>query len=88
MFDNGDGHVQVGSGDQVLIVQGQGDGVTVAVQNTGSATVYLGGSEVSTVDGYPLAAGASVGFVAEDGDDLYGITAAASTTVAVLRQGV
>lgn len=67
------------------------DGFTVNVQNpTGSgATVYLGGSDVSTSDyGYSLAAGSEVAVDLLQGEALYGIVASGTLTVNVLRIGV
>lgn len=67
------------------------DGFTVNVQNpTGSgATVYVGGSDVSTTDyGYALAAGTEVAVELLKGEALYGIVASGTLTVNVLRIGV
>lgn len=60
-------------------------GNSVAVQNTGTQVVYIGGPGVTTGTGYPLAAGSQIGMDLAAGEDLYGIVAAGSVTVAVLR---
>jgi hypothetical protein len=70
-------------------------GSSIAVNNTGSVTVYLGGPTVTTATGYPLVAGAviSVDLVRVGGttpamdESLFGV-AASSTTVSVLVTGV
>lgn len=42
------------------VAEGAGsDPVTLAVRNNGAATVYVGGSDVTTADGFPIAAGAT-----------------------------
>lgn len=61
----------------------------VAVHNNGASTVYLGDSGVTTANGFPLAAGASVSFEMDDqGDTLYGIVASGTVEVRVLEVGV
>jgi len=89
VFDNGqDGRVTV-TGTATLIVEGQGNGVTIAVLNTHATEVIaLGGPDVTFAEGYPLSGGAAIGYVADDGDDLYGISDGSSVVAAVLRQGV
>lgn len=66
------------------------DGFTVNVQNpAGGATVFLGGSDVTTSDyGYSLAAGGEVAVELLKGEALYGVVASGTTTVNVLRIGV
>jgi hypothetical protein len=65
------------------------DGQTVSVQNpTGGATVYLGGEGVTTTAyGVELAAGAAFTIEMQDGEKLYGVVAASTQTVNVIRQG-
>jgi hypothetical protein len=74
-LDSGDGDLV--SGSTVL--------VTVPA---GGATVYVGGADVTTANGFPLAAGASVSVDLNSGDLLYGIVAASTQAVNVLRVGV
>ena len=53
---------------------------------TGSVTVYLGGSQVTTSDGCPFVAGEDVE-VDLVNEILYGVVASGSQTVYVLRRG-
>lgn len=53
---------------------------------SGSQTVYLGGPAVDTTDGWPLAAGEDLE-VDMVTDILWGVTAATSTYIYVLRRG-
>lgn len=56
---------------------------------TGGATVYLGGSDVTTAQGYPLAAGESLPInTLARGEVIYARVAASTQNVHVLRQGV
>lgn len=62
-------------------------GSSVAVNNTGAATVYLGGSGVTTSAGFPLAAGGQIA-VDLGGESLYGIVTTGTVSVTVLATGV
>ena len=64
------------------------DPQSVSVSNVGAAIVYLGGSDVTTSNGVPLAAGASVPVGLNGGEVLYGRVASGTVEVRVLRQGV
>ena len=65
-----------------------GAGQDVLVKNpTGGATVYLGGSGVTTSNGFPLEAGAAVTARIFGDDILYGRVASGTQTVYVLRVG-
>jgi len=55
------------------------------VRNRGSVAVYLGGSAVTSSDGWQLDAGESVSFEMNGSDDLYGITGSSSAVVHVLK---
>lgn len=66
-----------------VLVSSAGQGV--AVYNNGASTVYLGGSDVTTAIGYPLAAGAHVGIDLERGESLYGIVASGTVECRVLK---
>ncbi len=57
--------------------------VVVAVASGGN-TAYLGGSDVDTTDGFPVAAGEQVTVTVESGEIVYAISAA-TATVNVLR---
>lgn len=68
-------------------------GRSILVKNPGSVTVYLGGSDVTAdtvaaTGGYPLAPGESLPFDSPAGEVLYGIVAASTSTVNVLRRGL
>lgn len=56
---------------------------SLVVSNTGASTVFLGGSGVTTANGFPLAAGASIDFSDFNGQ-LYGIVASGTVNVAFL----
>lgn len=60
----------------------------VIVTNTGAGTVHLGGPDVTTTDGFPLAAGATVSFDRITRESIPHAVAAASSTLAVLEVGV
>lgn len=65
------------------------DSVSLLVANVGAATVYLGGVDVTTSSGVPLAAGASVSINdLAAGERIYGIVASSTNEVRVLRHGV
>lgn len=62
----------------------------IEVQNVGASTVYVGGSDVTTANGYPVAAGASwyPPQPLAAGERVYGIVASGTVEVRVLRLGV
>jgi hypothetical protein len=63
-----------------------GHRLTVAVPS-GGATVFIGPVGVAAATGYPVAAGTSLTLVLESGENVYGIVAAATQAVNVLRTG-
>lgn len=65
-------------------------GSAIAVNNNGSVTVYLGtSSNVSTADGFPLAAGASISVEFDNArQGLWGIVASGTAEVRTLELGV
>ncbi len=63
-------------------------GFAIALYNSGAATVYVGGSAVTTATGFPLAAAGALSIDVAAGEELYGIVASSTNTVAVLCQGV
>lgn len=65
-------------------------GQCVYVTNAGANPIFLGGSGVTTVTGYSLAAGASLPWAVQlgVGEALYGVVAAATENAKVLRTGV
>jgi hypothetical protein len=60
----------------------------VAVYVPAGATVYLGGSDVSTTNGFPLVGPDRAAFDINPGDALYGVVASATASVNVLASGV
>ena len=61
------------------------DNTTATIKNAGGAAVFLGGAAVTAVAGFELAPGDV--FVADlrIGDDIYGITAAGTSEVHVMK---
>lgn len=55
---------------------------------TGGATVYLGGSDVDTTNGYPIAGGETMAVDLEPREAAYLVVAAGSQAVNVLAAGV
>lgn len=61
----------------------------VAVQNTSQVTIYLGGSDVTSTTGFPLAPGAGLTFDdVQPGSRPFAVVASGSATLAVLEVGV
>jgi hypothetical protein len=61
----------------------------VAIQNTSQVTIYLGGTDVTASDGFPLAPGA--GLTLDDvqpGSRPHAVVATGTATLAVLEVGV
>lgn len=69
--------------------QGQ-PGQGLALFNNGAATVYLGGSDVTTSNGFPMPGGTYGPSVelADPGEGVYGIVAAGTVEVRVFEVGV
>lgn len=64
-------------------------GSSAAPYNNGAATVFLGGSDVTTSTGVPMPAGTWGPGVELEGDEgLYGVVASGSVNVIVLEAGV
>lgn len=63
-------------------------GSSVAVHNNGAATVFVGGSSVTTAAGFPVAAGTSVSLDVQTAEGLWGIVASGTVEVRVLEVGV
>lgn len=55
---------------------------------SGGVTVYVGASDVTTTDGFPVAAGESLSVDLQSGEVLYGIVATGTQAANVLRTGV
>ncbi len=65
-----------------------GDNREVLVGNGSAVTLFVGGDDVTIVNGFPVAAGASAGIVLATGDTLYGVVAAATQNINVLQTRV
>lgn len=64
-------------------------GESIAVYNNGAATIYIGGSSVTTATGSPVAAGTwGPTFDLGPGEPLYGIVASGTVEARVLETGV
>lgn len=64
-------------------------GSSLVVYNNGSATVYVGGSDVTTANGLPVAASAwGPGVDLDPGEAWYGIVASGTVEVRVGEQGI
>lgn len=72
------------TGAQTDTVAGQ----SLVAINKGAASVFLGGTGVTTTTGFELAAGESVNVDVNQGEKLFGIVATGTQTVHVLRIGV
>jgi len=71
------------------LTAGESSDLNVLIHNAGGATVYIGSASVTTAAGMPVAAGEKVavnGLAA--GEALYGIVAASTEAVRVLRTAV
>ena len=59
---------------------------SVYLHNSGGGIVYLGGSNVSTTNGYKLDNGEKLSIMVGDHEALYGVTASGTNVVGVLIQ--
>ena len=65
------------------------DPISLVVNNIGASTIYVGGSDVTTSNGYPIAAAGSLTIDRlSPGERLYGIVASGTVLARVLRRGV
>lgn len=62
-------------------------GSSVLVKNAGAASVFLGGSGVTTEAGFELAAGEAVSLDLNVSDSVYGIVASGTVVCHVLASG-
>lgn len=60
---------------------------TIAIQNNGTGTVYVGGPDVSTTNGYAIVAGSERSFDLTQRDDLWAVSTA-NQACRVLHLGV
>lgn len=63
-------------------------GSAILVHNVGAASVYVGGSGVTTAQGEPVAAGERLTVDLNFGESLYGIVATGTVECRVLEVGV
>lgn len=71
-----------------LLVAGDADGQFVALNNISAQDVYVGDSGVTTANGYKVATGTDLPVMPlPSGETLYGIVAATTSVVCVLRTG-
>jgi hypothetical protein len=59
---------------------------TIYLHNLGSGSIYLGGSNVTTSNGYKMDNGDKLSIVIGDLEALYGVAASGTHTLAVLKQ--
>lgn len=72
------------TGSQTDTIAGQ----SLVAINKGAASVFLGGTGVTTSTGFELAAGESVSLDVNQGEQLFGIVGSGTQDVHVLRIGV
>ena len=72
---------------ETTIVTTDGDSSSLAIYNTGSVTVYLGGSGVSSAQGFPLLIGSTIIISIPSNTTVYGITASGTGTLRILATG-
>lgn len=65
-----------------------GQSVVVKLPSAATASVFLGGTGVTTTTGFELTAGSSISMDLGQGEQLFGIVATGTQTVHVLRTGV
>lgn len=74
--------------DQTGVDEGS-SGESVAVLNEGADTAYLGGSDVTDANGFPVPVNGQVAFDLQQEEALYGVCATGETaTLRVIEQGV
>ena len=56
-------------------------------RNRGAASVFVGGSDVTTTDGYEVEAGDVLSFDLDQGENIYGIVASGTCEMHVLEGG-
>lgn len=84
--------VTVATTATLLVTGGSGAGRTpgtnaaIKPAASGSAEVYLGGTDVSTANGFPL--GTGIAMPLNDDEELYGIVASGTVAIRVLESGI
>ena len=59
---------------------------TIYLHNLGGGAIYIGGSNVTTSNGYKMDGGDKLSIIIGDLEALYGVAASGTHTVAVLKQ--
>ena len=77
--------VSVGVVATLLSVGGSGDLHTVVIRNDSGVTVYVGGDDVTVANGFAIATAGSLTLDLANADAIYGIVAAATAAVQVLK---
>lgn len=82
--------VEVGTSATAIVTPTHGAAVDrksaiIKLPSTAGASVFLGGADVTTATGYELGVGEIIDVSLIDGDTVYGIVAAATEDVHVLR---
>lgn len=67
-----------------LVIAADNKNRTVYVHNSGGAKIYLGGSDVTTANGYHLANAESAEFFVPVNETLYGVVASGTNVINVL----
>jgi hypothetical protein len=63
-------------------------GSSIAITAPSAADLYVGGSGVTSSNGFRVVAGATLTVDLQSGEDLYGVLASGTGTAYVLRSGV
>ncbi len=78
----------IGSTRELIAESSERDDFSAIVKNLSGDTAYLGGSDVTTANGYPLDIGESVTFSFDPGEELHARTAGVNAELSVLRISV
>lgn len=62
-------------------------GESVVIYNAGTASIYLGGSAVTSAAGFPLGGSATIALTLDGGENIFAITASGTVSTNVLTQG-
>lgn len=78
--------VSVGTGATLISTAGTaGDKKNITMVNNSGVTIYLGGADVTTANGFPWASGTERQIELGVSDVLYGCVAAGTANITVLR---
>ena len=68
----------------VVLVEGDADGKTAICHNESAVTVYVGGSDVTTTNGFPVEAGGTLSFSTPAGLSFHVVAATAGNAVRIM----